>query len=250
MKRAVFLVLAMVLTLSSNIHAAGNTSNESFTSAKKMLEKVVYKDHRITLYCGARFDAARNVVLPEGFATPHDGRRVHRMDWEHVVPAENFGRAFLQWREGDGRCVDGQGRRYKGRKCAEKASAEYRFMQADMYNLFPAIGIVNAMRSNRPFQMLGDSVPSAFGSCAMKIQGRRAEPPARARGQIARATKYMAEAYGPRFTLSHQQQQLMDAWDRMYPVDTWECVRARRIEALQGNENRFVKEPCQQAGLW
>ncbi|WP_301001100.1 endonuclease [uncultured Bilophila sp.] len=50
--------------------------------------------------------------------------------------------------------------------------------------------------------------------------------------------------------MSRQQAQLMDAWDRMYPVEQWECTRAQRVEALQGNENLFVKRPCQDAGLW
>ncbi len=83
----------------------------------------------------------------------------------------------------------------------------------------------------------------------MKIADRKAEPPVRARGQIARSAKYMAETYGPRYKMSRQQTQLMDAWDKMYPVDAWECTRARRIERLQGNENPFVKRKCQEAGL-
>lgn len=33
-------------------------------------------------------------------------------------------------------------------------SAEYRLMQADMYNLFPAVGAVNAIRSNYNYELL------------------------------------------------------------------------------------------------
>jgi deoxyribonuclease-1 len=121
-------------------------------------------------------------------------------------------------------------------------------MQADMYNLYPAIGAVNAMRSNDNYAML-PGAKNTFGSCGMKIEGNKAEPPEQARGTIARSTKYMAWAY-PRFQLSRQQEQLMDAWDAMYPVDEWECTRARRIEAIQGNENPMVKGKCQQAGFW
>lgn len=50
-------------------------------------------------------------------------------------------------------CITNKGKAYKGRKCANKANAEYRYMQADMHNLFLAIGAVNAMRSNYNFQM-------------------------------------------------------------------------------------------------
>ena len=60
----------------------------------------------------------------------------------------------------------------------------------------------------------------------------------------------MADAYAPRDRMSRQQRQLMDAWDKMYQVDAWECTRAKRIEKLQGNENPFVKGPCRDDGLW
>ena len=91
--------------------------------------------------------------------------------------------------------MDRKGKAFKGRACAEKVNADYRRMQADMYNLYPAIGSVNAVRSNKNFQMLGPDVPSAFGSCPMKISGNKVEPPERARGQIARSSLYMADSY-------------------------------------------------------
>ena len=230
MYKRLIISLLITLIMASGAQAAGNERNESFNKAKKMLERQVYYDHRVTLYCGAVFDEKKNVTLPEGFTAAKHIKRAGKIEWEHVVPAENFGRAF------------------KGRKCAEKANREYRLMQADMYNLYPAIGAVNAARSNYNYQMLPGEQPD-FGSCEMKIADRKAEPPVRARGQIARSAKYMAETYGPRYKMSRQQTRLMDAWDKMYPVDAWECTRARRIERLQGNENPFVKRKCQEAGL-
>ena len=82
------------------------------------------------------------------------------------------------------------GRFYSGRLCAEKLSPEFRLIQADMYNLFPAVGSVNAIRSNYSFEML-PGAPYSFGTCEMKIANRRAEPPERSRGEIARAMLYM-----------------------------------------------------------
>ncbi len=246
---ACMLALAALLPAGPAMADSGNTSNDSFNDAKRMLEKKVYYDHRITLYCQAAFDEKKRITLPDGFYTPKHEKRSHRVEWEHVVPAENFGRSFAEWREGSPECVH-KGKAFKGRNCAEKVNKEYRYMQADMYNLYPAIGSVNALRSNYNFTMLGKNVPSTFGSCQMKIDGKRAEPPAEARGQIARSSKYMAAAYPARYRLSRQQQQLMDAWDKMYPVTQWECTRAKRIERLQGNENSFVKRPCQEKGMW
>ena len=242
-------IAAVLLAAASPLlMAAGNTEIESFTKAKRLLEREVYFDHRVTLYCGAAFDAGKNVTLPDGFTTPKHAKRARRVEWEHVVPAENFGRAFVEWREGADVCVDNKGKAFKGRKCAEKANAAFRYMQADLYNLYPAIGAVNAMRSNYRYSMLPGS-PATFGTCSMKIDGRRAEPPEAARGTIARTVLYMADAYQGVYRLSNQDRRLMEAWDRQYPVDAWECTRARRIEAIQGNPNERVKEACSRAGL-
>jgi len=96
----------------------------------------------------------------------------------------------------------------------------YRYMQADMFNLYPAIGAVNALRVNYNFNML-PAVKSDFGSCVMKIDNRKAEPPEAARGRIARTYLYMDGAY-KRYSMSKSQRQLMNAWDKIYPVDAWE----------------------------
>ncbi|MDO5531895.1 endonuclease [Sutterella sp.] len=240
------LVTCAVMTAAA-AHAAGNTTIESFNQAKKLLERQVYMDHRVTFYCRATFDAKKNIDLPAGFVTPEHAKRAKRVEWEHVVPAENFGRFFTEWREGDPVCVDNRGNRFKGRKCAEKANTEYRYMQSDMYNLYPAIGAVNAMRLNYNYAMLPDVKPT-FGTCPMKVSGNRAEPPEYTRGAIARTTLYMADAY-PKYRISRQQRQLMEAWSKMYAPDAWECTRAKRIQKIQGNENKFVTEACRRAGL-
>lgn len=226
---------------------AQNTTIDSFNEAKKLLERKVYPDHRVTIYCNAAFDKKKNITLPEGFTASKHEKRSHRVEWEHVVPAENFGRAFPEWRDGHPDCVDSKGRDFKGRRCAEKVNMTYRHMQADMYNLYPAIGSVNALRSNLNFGMLPGE-KSDFGACQMKIEGNTAEPPESARGVIARTYKYMDAAY-KEFNMSRQQKQLMDAWDKMYPVDAWECERARRIERIQKNRNEIVAKACEKAGL-
>ena len=241
-KTILFAAAAFFIAASGAVLAAGNEKIESFNKAKKLLEQKVYFDHRVTFYCQAPFDAKKRITLPDGFSAPKHDKRSSRVEWEHVVPAENLGRAFVEWREGNAACVDSKGRSFKGRKCAEKVNASYRLMQSDLYNLYPAIGSVNAMRSNYRYQML-PGVPNTFGTCAMKIDGRRAEPPEYTRGAIARTSLYMEDAYSV-YKMSSSQKKLMQAWDRLHPVDQWECLRAKRIEAIQGNENKFVSEPC------
>ena len=236
------LCFTLVLSFSSLAATTTNTSNDSFSKAKKMLEREVYQDNRVTIYCGAKFNSKKKVTPPTGFTTIKHVKRAKKVEWEHVVPAENFGRAFPEWRDGHPQCVNSKGKPFKGRKCAEKINQEYRYMQADMYNLFPAIGAVNAMRSNYNFTML-PSTPAMFGSCDMRIESKAAQPPESARGRIARTYIYMEQTY-PKYKMSKQQRQLMQAWDKQFPVSKWECERAKRIEKLQGNIDKVLDLKC------
>jgi len=236
----IILVASLLLITGSAI--AKNNSTASFSKAKKILLKEVYYDHRKTIYCNADFNAKKHITAPAGFETAKYIKRSKKIEWEHVVPAENFGRTFVEWREGDDICVSKKGKSYKGRKCANKTSKEYRYMQADMFNLYPAIGAVNALRSNYNFTML-PTAKSDFGSCKMKIENRKAEPPKQARGRIARTYLYMDLTY-PRYSMSKQQKQLMTAWDKQYSVSQWECLRAERITTLQGSSNQILNERC------
>ena len=243
----IFLSLFITISITTTALAA-NQEIQSFSKAKKILERQVYNNHRTTLYCGATFDAKKKVIPPKGFTTTKYLKRAKKIEWEHAVPAENFGRTFSEWRDGHKQCVNNKGKTFKGRKCAEKVNVEYRYMQADMFNLYPAIGAVNALRSNYNFTML-PAEKSDFGSCVMKIDNRKAEPPEAARGQIARTYLYMDDAY-KRYSMSKSQRQLMTAWDKMYPVDAWECARAKKISSLQKSENNVVRSRCSALDMW
>jgi deoxyribonuclease-1 len=238
-----FLTAAALIIVSSYCNSAANETIQSFSKAKKQLERAVYHDHRETLYCRAEFDNEKKITLPTGFITTKHKKRANRVEWEHVVPAENFGRTFVEWREGHPKCRNKKGKYFKGRKCANKLNTQYRYMQADMYNLFPAIGSVNAMRSNYNF-VAYLTEESEFGSCNMPIDERKAKPPESARGRIARTYLYMQTTY-KRYKMSKQQEQLMTAWDKLYPTSPWECLRAKRIKKIQGNDNPIMNARCE-----
>ena len=68
-------VLAFVPVLG---FSQGNTVNDSFNKAKQLLERQVYFDHRVTLYCGAEFDARKNITLPAGFTAQKHQKRANR----------------------------------------------------------------------------------------------------------------------------------------------------------------------------
>jgi deoxyribonuclease-1 len=207
-----YIVITILLSfLTTAALAEGNRTNQSFLKAKKTLMRDVYTkpSQRHTIYCNASFDEKKIITTPEDFSADKHVKRSRRIEWEHVVPAENFGRTFSEWRNGHHECIDNKGKSFKGRKCAEKINTEYRYMQSDMFNLYPAIGSVNAMRSNYNFVMLPDG-KSSFGSCDMQIKENKAQPPEKARGTIARSYLYMELSY-KRFKMSKSQRQLMTA---------------------------------------
>lgn len=246
MKRNLIIALSLVFFLFAALPAAaqkGNATNQSFNKSKKLLEREVYKDHRITFYCGCPFDEQKNVLPCANYAPKNGNKRSTRIEWEHVVPASHFGQSFPEWRDGHPDCVDSKGKPFKGRNCASKVNVKYRYMQSDMYNLYPAIGEINNLRRDYRFDMVPGE-KREFGPCDFEIDNKTAEPPERIRGDIARTYKYMDWAYPGHGIIGKSSRKLFDAWDKMDPVDAWECERCRRIEKIQGNENPFVKKAC------
>jgi len=243
----IFLIVALLLITTPLF--AGNTKIESFSKAKKILAKL-YKQHQITFYCGCRYNKKQVDHQSCGYKPKRPltkkgkiNKRAHRIEWEHVVPAHAFGQSFKEWRKGDPKCVSKKGKSYKGRKCASKSSKEFRRMEADLYNLVPAIGEVNGNRSNYSMAMIPGEIRK-YGECDVEISGRKVEPTEGIRGNIARTYFYMDWAYPGRGIISKKNRKLFEAWSKSDPVDQWECERARLIEKKQGNENQFVKSQC------
>ena len=219
-----------------------NTRITSFSKSKKLLLKL-YKAHPVTLYCGCSFKGKKTDLSSCGYIPMKDNKRASRIEWEHVVPAHAFGQSFSEWRNGHPKCVNKNGKKYKGRKCAEKMNEEYRRMQADMYNLYPAIGEVNGRRSNYSMAIIKGE-KREFGKCDVEIKSRKVEPREEIRGEIARTYLYMDSVYPSRGIISKKNRKLFDAWNQSDPVDVWECERAKRIEKIQGNSNPVVLENC------
>ena len=219
-----------------------NTQITSFSKSKKLLLKL-YKVHPVTLYCGCSFKAMKPNLSSCGYIPKKNKKRANRIEWEHVVPAHAFGQSFPEWRVGHTRCITKKGKKYKGRRCAEKVNQQYKRMQADMYNLYPAIGEVNGRRSNYSMAII-EGERREFGRCDVEISARKVEPREKIRGEIARTYLYMDSVYPGRGIISKKNRKLFNAWDRSDPVDQWECERARMIEKIQGNRNEIVIGRC------
>lgn len=146
------------------------------------------------------------------------------------MPASMAGQHRQCWRNG-------------GRSNCQKTDPVFNQIEADMHNLVPSIGAVNALRSNTPFGMVsGASV--ALGQCTTKVgsQVRSVEPRDEVKGAVARIMFYMADRYNIR--LGNAERTLI-AWDRQYPVSAWELERDRRIAYSMGHHNEFVTGAAQ-----
>ncbi|MBV7297822.1 deoxyribonuclease I [Enterovibrio sp. NIFS-20-8] len=212
---------------------------QSFSKAKRVAQKI-YRDAPTSFYCGCDITWQGKKGIPDleacGYNVRKQKNRASRIEWEHVVPAWQFGHQRQCWQDG-------------GRKNCTRKDVAFKLMEADLHNLVPAIGEVNGDRSNFRFSQWNGPDGAYYGRCEAKVNFKQRvfEPPAQSRGAIARTYKYMHERYDLR--LASAQKKLMDAWDKTYPVTAWECERDRRIAREQGNHNPFVQASCDIAGL-
>ncbi len=119
-----------------------------------------------------------------GMGEAQENKRAHRLEWEHMVAAEHFGQQFECWRKP---LCSKNGTTYKGRACCQKIEPRFKEMEAELYNLWPEVGLVNQARSNYRFGIVGNA--SNYYGCGIKIDSthRTVEPGDNAKGIVARA---------------------------------------------------------------
>lgn len=207
----------------------------TFTEAKVVAKQKIYLDQANSqvgdLYCGCKWtwtgkSGGRIDAASCGYKTRRQQSRAERTEWEHIVPAWTFGHQRQCWNNG-------------GREQCVDKDPVFRAMEADLYNLYPAVGEVNGDRSNFNYGMVSGVAPQ-YGQCTTKVdfEQRAAEPRNEVKGLVARTTFYMFDRY--KLNMSRQQQQLLMAWDKQYPVSAWEKERERRIANVMGHSNPFV----------
>ena len=116
-------------------------------------------------------------------------------------------------------------------------------MQADMFNLYPAIGEVNGRRSTYSMAIIKGE-KREFGKCDVEIKNKKVEPKESIRGEIARTYLYMDSVYPGIGIISKKNKKLFESWNKSDPVDDCECERSKRIERIQGNRNEVVMRDC------
>lgn len=225
------LLLALALTLISSLSYA-ETPPISFDKAKVLAKESIYHDKHQTFYCGCDFQftgksGGRIELESCGYKPRSEGNlnRAERLEWEHVVPASNFGKARQCWQNG-------------GRENCQSTDPVFSAMEADLHNLVPEIGELNGDRSNYNFGIVQKG--SDYGACNFKVdfKDRTAEPADNVKGEVARIYFYMHDRYDMR--MSPQQQKLLIAWAEKYPTSAWEIERDKRIAKIMGHSNPFV----------
>ena len=222
------IVFRLFLFLLLLLPALALSAPQNFSQAKRQAE-TIYEANMTSFYCGCDIIKEGKKLVPDlescGYEIRKQEVRANRIEWEHVVPAWEFGHQLQCWQDG--------GRR----ECSK--NDKFRRMEADLHNLAPAIGEVNGDRSNYRFGFLLDT-PDMYGQCDFKVnfKERKAQPPITKRGKIARIYLYMEERYP--FKLSNGQRKLYEAWNTMYPPTEWEFQRNEKISGIQGWDNPYV----------
>ena len=114
----------------------GNQQINTFDQAKKIAARI-HADHETTVYCPCKYSGKKIDLASCNYQfQSRTDTRARRLEWEHIVPAENFGQSFTEWREGAESCGT-----QKGRKCAE-TNSEFMHMEAAFQIAATAVPVV------------------------------------------------------------------------------------------------------------
>ena len=182
------------------------------------------------------------VPIEDRYSSSSYESRSHTIEWEHVVPAYWFRTAdpFIKqsWDEGHPKCITSAGKVYKGRTCVKKVSPLFKQMEADMYNLEPALGSLNAIRSDSNFGLI-DGEDRPFGALIDFETDRDKdiiEPTDSIRGKVARIMIYMNKKYGVQFPNHNKTSELMQEWNLQYQMTPWEMRKREILKETYGYE--------------
>jgi deoxyribonuclease-1 len=214
----------------------------SFSKAKTLLSKKVYGNKGKTFYCGCSYQKKSVVGKSCKITTKKYRKRQKRLEWEHVVPAHAFGQSFKEWRESKRFCPKGK----SPRKCAGKKNLLFKEMEGNLHNLVPAVGAINALRSNYSFTELNLSKSENLCNRGFNLLNRKVTPANDIKGDIARIYFYMANKYPGRGIISKKNQKMFDSWSNSDPVSPEECRLSMLKSALQGDQNLFVESKCKE----
>lgn len=211
-------IFGLLLCACANKQISLQDAPKNFAQSKAFLKKA-YKEHRFTqeFYCGVEFNADTMKIISSDKYTPRNpltkqGKpniRAQRIEFEHIMPAHRFGKNLSCWQNG-------------GRKACQK-DKKFMQMESDIRNLLPAIGEINADRSNYAYAESPKNITyTQYGKCPVytDFKAKRFYPADYSKGLIARVYLYMSAHYD--IELTPAEKQLMQQWDKRYPPNEYE----------------------------
>jgi deoxyribonuclease-1 len=172
----------------------------------------LYDEGGWTLYCGYRFDLEGR--SEEGYAIGID--QIYATEWilDHL-------------------------------NCASRSECyaqnkQFRQMEADMHNLYPAWSDLMVYRSGRSYGNIPGE-DSRFDQCDFEWNPEIVEPRDLSKGNVARSILYMNRQY--KLPVSAEMMAIMKAWNKQDPPSEQERIRNDRIEQLQGQRNPYIDNP-------
>ncbi|TLD81092.1 deoxyribonuclease [Helicobacter sp. MIT 05-5293] len=210
--------LGLLLCACAGKQISPQNTPKNFAQSKAFLKKA-YKEHQFTqeFYCGVEFDTDTLKIISSDRYTPRNALtkqgkpniRAQRIEFEHIMPAHRFGGNLPCWKNG-------------GRKACQK-DKKFVQMESDIRNLLPAIGEINADRSNYAYDEPPANIAyTQYGKCLVytDFKAKRFYPADYSKGLIARVYLYMSAHYG--ITLTPAEKRLMQQWDKRYPPNEYE----------------------------
>ena len=227
-------ILRLTLIGLISINSAWSAAPKSYNQAKPYVY-ALFREHPITLYCHCRYEHKKINLNSCNMQSAAHLARAHRVELEHMMPAENFGRQLACWREKI--CIKNN-KAYRGRKCCRQQSPLFNQAEGELYNLWPSVGLVNGARSNFRYNAFKGS---AFYGCPIVIDKthRQVSPADEVKGIVARANLFMSDEY--HIVLSSAQRRLFLAWHKQFPPDDWEKQWAAAVEKIEGYRNPYIQ---------
>lgn len=215
--RKIVVIITLMLGFSatalaqSGLLAKGDKPDQQYRQTLYLLWSQLYPGKGNTFYCDYEFDNSHKRASQNG------------LNAEHVFP--------MSWVTNDLNCGT--------RKQCQANSADFRNIESDLHNIYPANVKANQARSSYRFANIpGENWINK--SCDLEIDKKQrvAEPREAIRGEIARAMLYMEYQY--ELTLFAKNKALMQQWDAEDPPQAAEIERNQTIKTLQGRDNPFI----------
>ena len=227
----IFKLLFLVLPIT-----AIATPPTNFSDAKKIAAKL-FSNHKQTLYCQCDYKKNKKISLESCHMEPANSHiRAHNMEWEHIVPASKLATGHACWTQNI--CQHNSGKKYHGRKCCENIDKEFQLAEAELYNLWPANGLINQLRENYSYAAL-PFTDYAYG-CKFIVDNinHQIEPSDDSKGIVARASLFTFKKN--HLPLDATQQDLFQLWDLLYPPSKWELTWAKKVASIEGYDNPYI----------